>query len=252
MQILRSLILAGVAAMQISQPPVRSGPLLVTAVLDGDTIAVATIGRVRLLGIAAPKIARGPGTAAPFAGDARDRLAGLVLRRWIRLEFDGASDDVRRRRLAYLLTEDGSFVNAVLLREGLARISARLPLSRLDELRRAETEARNYRRGIWGAPPQIPAQDYTGRPQTAKAAKPCPRTSKVAKAARKTRVVMAPAPVPVRENRFWTIISSHDEALAAAGVGSCAECDGGWGHRGRPDRDGEERAPGRERRGPAE
>jgi endonuclease YncB( thermonuclease family) len=180
---LRMIAIAAVAALQLAQPQPRSGVLLVTAVFDGDTIDVATIGHVRLLGIDAPEIAHGFDTAAPFAREARDRLADLVLRRYVRLEFDGAREDVYGRRLAYLLTEDGTVINSLLLREGLARISARLPLRRLDELRRAEAEAQAFRRGMWGTPPQIPpSPEYAGglrapvaRPRTAakpRAAKP--------------------------------------------------------------------------------
>ena len=141
----------------------RSDPLLVRRVVDGDTIDVATVGRVRLLGIDAPEIGRGLDTSAPFAREARTRLAALVLHRWIRLEPDGAPLDTYNRRLAYVLTEDGVFVNALLVREGLARVTARLPLSRLDELRRAESEAQAFRRGMWGSTPSIPRPEYTGR-----------------------------------------------------------------------------------------
>jgi micrococcal nuclease len=141
----------------------RSDPVLVRRVVDGDTIDVATIGRVRLLGIDAPEIGRGLDTSAPFAREARTRLTTLVLHRWIRLEQDGAPLDTYNRRLAYVLTEDGVFVNAVLVREGLARVTARVPLSRLDELRRAESEAQAFRRGMWGSTPRIAMPGYTGR-----------------------------------------------------------------------------------------
>jgi hypothetical protein len=36
-----------------------------------------------------------------------------------------------------VLTEDGVCVNAALVRDGLARVSARVPLTRLQELQRA-------------------------------------------------------------------------------------------------------------------
>ena len=86
-----------------------------------------------------------------------------MLRRWIRLEQEGARRDVYDRHLAYVVREDGVFVNAVLVREGLARVSARTPLSRLGELKSAEAEAQNFRRGMWGATPQIPASGYTSK-----------------------------------------------------------------------------------------
>src|SRR5262249_21666373 len=116
----------------------RSDPVLVKYVVDGDTIDVASLGRVRLLGIDAPELGRAPETPAPFAQQARDKLASLVLNRWLRLEYDGERNDAYRRRLAYVMLETGVFVNAVLVREGLARVSARSHLSRIEELTRAE------------------------------------------------------------------------------------------------------------------
>src|SRR5262249_29287917 len=67
------------------------------------------------------------------------------------------------RRLAYVMTETGEFVNATLVREGLARVSARTPLARLTELKQAEREAQSQRRGMWGAAPRVPASGYTRR-----------------------------------------------------------------------------------------
>jgi micrococcal nuclease len=143
--------------------------VLVRAVIDGDTIDVAGVGRVRLLGIDAPEMAHGFDTAAPFAREAKERLAALVLRRWVRLETDAERVDIYDRRLAYVLTEDGVCVNAALVREGLARVVARIPLSRLPELQRAEAEAQAFRRGMWGSTPQLPtATGYTRRSGAAK------------------------------------------------------------------------------------
>jgi micrococcal nuclease len=150
----------------------RSDPVMVRYVVDGDTIDVATFGRVRLLGIDAPEIAHAAvDTSAPFGQEARDRLTTLVLRRWVRLEQEGPALDVYNRHLAYVVGEDGTFVNAVLVREGLARVSARLPLARLDELKRAEAEAQAFRRGIWGQTPGIPMTGYTRKPLPPKPAK---------------------------------------------------------------------------------
>lgn len=120
------LIVAAVAAVQMltTGRVTRSEPLLVTAVPRGDAITVSTLGRVRLLGI-----------EAGFSHESRERLAGLVLNRWVYLEFEREN-----RRLAYVVTGDGQFVNAVLVREGLARVTASESLTRAPELRRAEAE----------------------------------------------------------------------------------------------------------------
>src|SRR3954470_6669271 len=164
MQILLTVLLTAIAAIQTSSfaaRATRSDPVLVRSVIDGDTIDVAAIGRVRLLGIDAPEIGRGYDTSAPFGREARDRLTQLVLRRWVRLEQEGPIFDLYNRHLAYVLTEDGLFVNAALVRDGLARVSARVPLARLPELQRAEAEAQTFRRGMWGSAPQIPPPGYT-------------------------------------------------------------------------------------------
>jgi micrococcal nuclease len=184
MQIL--LVVAAAAAAVFQTPSAdrritRSESVLVRFVFDGDTIDVATVGRVRLLGIDAPEIGRGFDTPAPVSREARARLAALVLRRWVRLEYEGAATDAYNRRLAYVLTEDGQFVNAVLVREGLARVSARTPLVRLRELKRAEAEAQASRRGIWrsastGGGPGYTRRSKASRPSTTSRTKrPSPR-----------------------------------------------------------------------------
>jgi len=163
MQILPALLAAAVAMTQTfpyGSRPKRSDPVVVTSVSDGDTITVTKFGRVRLLGIDAPEIGRGFDTPAPFALEARDRLISMVLHRWVRLEQDGTTFDTYHRRLAYVFREDGVFINAALARDGLARVTARAPLARLDELKRAEAEARSFRRGMWGGAPRIPSR-YT-------------------------------------------------------------------------------------------
>jgi micrococcal nuclease len=166
-QFLLTWLAFAVANPQLHRTPTpwRPDPVLVRAVIDGDTINVQTIGRVSLLGITAPEGARAPATAAPFAIEAKARLTSLLLNRWVRLEDDSARMGTSSRRTAYVITEDGQFVNAVLVREGLARVSARMFLTRLDELQRAEHEAQQSRRGIWGGTPQIPTAGYTPPPK---------------------------------------------------------------------------------------
>ena len=111
MQILTTFGLTAVAVVQTSivRRESSSGrqPLLVTSVIDGDTIDVATVGRVRLLGIDAPDVGRGFDTSAPFGREARDRLTSMVLHRWVRLEHEGPAG-VSNRHLAYVITGTAS------------------------------------------------------------------------------------------------------------------------------------------------
>jgi micrococcal nuclease len=189
MQILPTLLAAAVA---VSHHPsslarvTRSDSVLVTAVFDGDTIAVARVGRVRLLGIDAPEMGRGFDTAAPFAREARDRLTSLVLHRWVHLEQDGTKLDAYNRRLAYVVRDDGMFVNATLVGEGLARVTARVPLLRLNELKRAESEAQRARRGMWGRTPR----SVTAAPRYP------PKSRGTRSSAPKTKTRKSPTPQP--------------------------------------------------------
>jgi endonuclease YncB( thermonuclease family) len=125
----------------------RSPPVLVHRVIDGDSIEVATIGRVNLLGIAAPRPASRSGSSHSLAQEAQQRLSGLLANRWIRLEYEHESG--RSGRSAYVFLEDGRCVNEWMLREGLARTVSKSGLRRSRELLAAEAEARLARRGIW-------------------------------------------------------------------------------------------------------
>jgi micrococcal nuclease len=138
---LRVAALSAVAILSLP-PAAAADSVLVRSIVDGGTIDVAGIGHVRLLGIEAP--ARGH-AAAP---QARETLTQLVWRRWVRLEFEPGA---RSRRHAYVVREDGLFVNAAMLREGVVRVADRVPLTRLAELERAEAEARASRRGLWAS-----------------------------------------------------------------------------------------------------
>src|SRR5204862_7030435 len=101
-------------------------------------------------------VGNGSTRSEPFAKESRDRLASLMLNRWIRLEHEPTAG-----RAAYVMTEDGVCVNALLVREGLARGSARGSPVRLDGLKNAESDARSSRRGMWSGSAQIPSASYT-------------------------------------------------------------------------------------------
>ena len=69
MQILRTFLVAAVAAAQIAHSS-RSDPVLVQAVAAGDAVTIQSVGRVRLLGIKAP--AEATPAAEPIAADLRN------------------------------------------------------------------------------------------------------------------------------------------------------------------------------------
>ena len=146
MQFLHLILVLAVAGFQSP-----ADYFLVRSVTVGNAIVVSNVGRVRLLGI---------DTATPFERQARDRLSGLVLNRWVRLEHEDADRRGSSRHSVYVVTGDGTFVNAVLVRDGLARVSARTSSARVAELQRAEAEAQAFHRGMWAGAAQTPRARY--------------------------------------------------------------------------------------------
>ena len=147
MQTLRTLLVAAMAAAQIPAHAMRTDPVLVTNVLQGDAIEVVSLGRVRLLGIDAPANERRLLTPDPVGRAAVERLTSLVAHRWVRLEFESRGSS---SHAAYVVLEDGTFVNAVLAREGLARVTTHATSARARELTDAQAAAQASRRGLWG------------------------------------------------------------------------------------------------------
>jgi micrococcal nuclease len=164
MRFARGVMLAATLAVVPQTPRVAGAcgvTALVTQVFDGDTLETAGVGRVRLLGIDAPELGGRFERPAPFAIEARERLQALVLRRWVRLECDDTRRDTYGRHLAYVFVGGRDLINVQLVREGLARVSARTRLQHWDALSNAEQDAQARRRGMWGDWPRVPASSYT-------------------------------------------------------------------------------------------
>ena len=69
----------------------------------------------------------------------------------VRLEYDVQRRDRYRRLLAYVYLEDGTFVNAELLRQGYAQLLTIPPdVKYVDLFVRLQKEAREAGRGLWG------------------------------------------------------------------------------------------------------
>ena len=127
----------------------------VIEIVDGDTLILADRREVRLVGIQAPKLPLGRRNFVPWplAEEARTALQGLTDGKLLTLSYGGAEKDRHGRVLAHLTDETGRFVQAEMLRQGMARLySFADNRSRLPELFAAEREARGAGRGIWSHP----------------------------------------------------------------------------------------------------
>jgi micrococcal nuclease len=117
---------------------------------DGDTIVLANEQRVRYIGIDTPEIDHENQGAEPFGDAARSFNERLIAFKRIRLEFDEERHDSYGRLLAYIFLEDGTFINAQLLQNGLAYCLFRTPNLKYNSfLLKSQQEAMKARVGIW-------------------------------------------------------------------------------------------------------
>ncbi len=115
----------------------------VTRVIDGDTVDMERLGRVRLIGVDTPEQGRCYENAATRF--TRERLEGRV----VRFELGVERRDRYDRTLAYL-TREGEMHNLALLREGYAKVLTVPPNDRYEAtFEKAEREARETDEGLW-------------------------------------------------------------------------------------------------------
>lgn len=137
--------------------------LRVTHVTDGDTLKLSDQERVRLIGIDTPELhesaklfrdAERSGqdvrTIKRMGKAAADFTRKMVEGKSVRLEFDVQKRDKYGRLLAYVYLEDGTFVNAEIIRNGYAYPMTIPPNTRhAEEFRALYAEARRNGSGLW-------------------------------------------------------------------------------------------------------
>ena len=170
----RLLFLLGVAAFSAvgaascSRARTSTGQRSVVArVIDGDTVQLASGEKVRLIGVDTPETKHPQKPVERFGREANDFTARLVEGKPVRLEYDQERQDKYGRTLAYVFLEDGTFVNAEIVRQGYGHAYTRFPFRHLEEFRRLEREAREGGKGLWAA-------SDAPTPARAVATEPCP------------------------------------------------------------------------------
>jgi endonuclease YncB( thermonuclease family) len=122
-------------------------------VFDGDTFKTSDGVKVRLLGIDAPETAHGMEPGEPLGNSARRHLQALIEGELVRLDFDTEKRDIYGRLLAHVYLRDGDWVNASMVRYGLAMVYTFPPnLRHAAALARVERIARRQQKGIWKTP----------------------------------------------------------------------------------------------------
>ncbi|MEM7118342.1 MAG: thermonuclease family protein [Chloroflexota bacterium] len=117
-------------------------------VIDGDTIEVLLDGelwRVRYIGVDTPE------RDEPFYEEATELNRRLVGGETVILVKDVSETDRFGRLLRYVYLEDGTFVNAELIRQGVARLVTFPPdVAFQEQFSALQVEARTSGAGLWG------------------------------------------------------------------------------------------------------
>ncbi|TYO98925.1 micrococcal nuclease [Geothermobacter ehrlichii] len=161
---MRSLLHLWLALLLLATPAAAATYGKVTWIYDGDTLKVAGVGKVRLLGIDAPehedsdrdRFYRRWGIApARLRRIATENLRfqiRTVKGKIVTLRFDREMRDRYGRTLAYVFLPDGRMLNRVLLQKGYASVFRRFEFARKQEFLRLEQNARQRGVGLWARP----------------------------------------------------------------------------------------------------
>ena len=128
----------------------------VKRVVDGDTLVLENGERVRLIGVDTPETKDPRRPVEHYGKEAAEFTKKMVEGKRIRLEFDpanahtGHKDNTRQRRtLAYVYLEDGTLLNAEIIKQGYGHAYTRFPFKYIEEFRQVERKARENRKGLW-------------------------------------------------------------------------------------------------------
>ncbi len=147
---------------QPSTSTASSANATITRVVDGDTVVVRIgkrIEHVRLIGIDTPEVVDPRRPPQCYGKEASAYTKSLLPHNSrVRLVLDAESRDAFHRILAYAYREsDGLFVNAAIAENGYATTLSRAPnTAHSREFQTLVLQAKQDRRGLWGACPEIP------------------------------------------------------------------------------------------------
>lgn len=171
----------------------------VTRIVDGDTIEINYNGKtesVRLLLVDTPETKHPNLPVQPFGPEATAFAEKHLAGKTVQVEFDGPKRDKYDRLLAYLWIGGKNF-NQMLLENGLARYAYVYdpPYKHQDEMKAAESRAKEKRIGIWSIDNYVSADGFNAsKPESKPKAESKPKTT-----ASKPKTESKPKPKPKAE-----------------------------------------------------
>lgn len=125
--------------------------LVVSRVIDGDTIELSNGQKVRYIGINTPETKHPQKGAECFGQEAKEYNSALVLDKEVKLEKDVSETDRYGRLLRYVYIDE-VLINEKLVADGYAYSSPYTPdVSKQEVFEAAEEKARAAKQGLWSS-----------------------------------------------------------------------------------------------------
>ena len=134
----------------------------VTRVVDGDTLIVQGVGRVRLIGVDTPETVDPRRPVQYFGKEASEFTHQMAEGKVVRLEFDVERKDRFGRTLAYVYLPDGTFLNAEIVKQGYGHAYTQFPFKYSEQFQGYEREVRDAGRGLWATEPTAALSSVMG------------------------------------------------------------------------------------------
>jgi micrococcal nuclease len=105
--------------------------------------------KIRLIGVDTPETVHPLKPVEYFGKEASGFTKHIVEGKIVRLEYDWQKRDKYGRLLAYVYLEDGTLLNAEIIKRGYGFAHTKYPFKYIDEFRQYEREARENKKGLW-------------------------------------------------------------------------------------------------------
>lgn len=155
-----SLLLIAILLAFISSPLDRSihaadnSSRKVFRVIDGDTLILSPNEKVRLIGVDTPETKHPKKPIECFGREATEFTTRIAAGKMVSLRLDEVNavvghKDKYGRTLGYVYLEDGTFLNAEIIRQGFGHAYTRFPFRYLEKFTALQREARERGVGLW-------------------------------------------------------------------------------------------------------
>ncbi len=125
----------------------------VIKVVDGDTVELEKIGKVRLIGVDTPETVDPRKEVQCYGKEASEYTKSRLLNNYVSIEYDESQDSVDKygRHLVYIYINEKNF-NRQLIENGYAyEYTYKVPYKYQREFKEAQYNAQDTDKGLWGA-----------------------------------------------------------------------------------------------------